>query len=78
VSSSELSKTNIALWHSVSNEVEAIDFYRVALFGAIELYHLVDGDGKPESFNYPSGEPIYGFKKIPTVALSQNVDAQFG
>ncbi|MEH7305235.1 VOC family protein [Neobacillus drentensis] len=45
-SKSELNKTNIAPWLSVSNVAEAINYYQAA-FGVVELYCLNDDDGKP-------------------------------
>ncbi len=42
---SESFEASIAPWLSVSNAVDAINFYKAA-FGAVELYRLEEGDGQ--------------------------------
>src|SRR5258708_19885317 len=42
---SELVKTSIAPWLSVSRATEAVDYYKAA-FGAVEWYRLEDDAGK--------------------------------
>jgi PhnB protein len=41
---SELVKTSIAPWLSVSRATEAVDYYKAA-FGAVERYRLEDDEG---------------------------------